>query len=55
LNIPVIIAETLTHDEKITFNAGTHTDVITMLYKEFEELVDPTVADFSEIYYGKFM
>ena len=55
LNLPVIVAETLTLDEKITFNAGTHTDVITMPYKEFEELVSPIVADFSEFYYGKVM
>jgi Ala-tRNA(Pro) deacylase len=55
LNIPVIVAESLTHDEKITFNAGTHTDVITMPYAEFEELVKPAVADFSEIHYGKVM
>jgi Ala-tRNA(Pro) deacylase len=55
LNISVIVAESLTQDENITFNAGTHTDVITMAYKEFEELVKPIVADFSEIYYGKVM
>ncbi len=55
LNLPVIVSEPLTHDEEITFNAGTHTDVIKMPYKEFEELVHPTVADFSEFYYGKFM
>lgn len=55
LNLPVIVAEPLTHDEEITFNAGTHTDVIKMPYAEFEELVHPTVADFSEFYYGRFM
>jgi Ala-tRNA(Pro) deacylase len=55
LNISVIVAEPLTHDENITFNAGTHTDVITMPYKEFDDLVHPLVADFSEFYYGKVM
>ncbi len=43
----VWVQEDLTRDEQIAFNAGTHTEVIRMSYRDYDELVHPTVADFS--------
>ena len=36
----------LTRDREISFNAGTHTELIRMDYREFEDVVRPKVADF---------
>jgi Ala-tRNA(Pro) deacylase len=33
----------LTEGEEIVFNAGTHTELIRMKYRDFEMLVRPTV------------
>jgi Ala-tRNA(Pro) deacylase len=43
----VYAAESLTQDEEIAFNAGTHTEIIRMSYKDFEELVKPKIVKFS--------
>ena len=40
----VYVAEQLTEDEDIAFSAGTHREVIKMSYKDFENLVKPTIA-----------
>ena len=45
--IPVLVAAELADDETITFNGGTHEDVIRMKYADFERLVDPAVLDFA--------
>ena len=37
----VYVAESLTEDEKINFNAGSHSEVMQMDYKDFENLVKP--------------
>lgn len=47
-SLPVYVAKALSDDEEIVFNAGTHTDMIRMSYRDFEKLVKPVVADFSE-------
>lgn len=47
-DVPVFVDQTLREDESITFNAGTHTDTIRMTYADFERLVGPVVAEFSE-------
>jgi Ala-tRNA(Pro) deacylase len=47
-NLPVYIASALSEGKEIVFNAGTHTDVIRMSYSDFEKLVNPIVASFSE-------
>jgi len=44
----VYAAFALSEDEEIVFNAGTHTDAIRMSYKDFEELVKPSVLHFSD-------
>lgn len=38
------VAESLAEDEEISFNAGTHTELIRVNYKDYEEVVKPTVA-----------
>jgi len=44
--MPVYVAASLSDDEEISFNAGTHSEVIQMLYRDFEDLVQPLVLDF---------
>ncbi|MFQ5754237.1 MAG: aminoacyl-tRNA deacylase [bacterium] len=43
--LPVYVSHHLIKDQMITFNAGTHEDVIRMLYRDFEQLVKPKVFD----------
>ena len=45
----VYVAESLTDDEEIVFNACLHTELIRMKYKDFEELVKPKRMKFSEL------
>ncbi len=45
--IPVYVDETLTEDEEIAFNAGSHYELIRLSYKDFERLVKPLVLNFS--------
>ena|SRR5437867_4078478 len=42
--LDVYVAPKLTEDEQIGFNAGSHTEVIKMKYKDFERLVEPVVV-----------
>lgn len=39
--MPVFVADVLAEDEKITFNAGSHTEAIRIAYHDFERLVKP--------------
>ena len=43
----VFMAESLTHNDEIAFNAGSHTEVIKVAYKDFERLVEPKVVSFT--------
>lgn len=43
--LPVYVSHHLAEDHMIAFNAGTHEDVIRMLYSDFEKLVKPVVLD----------
>jgi Ala-tRNA(Pro) deacylase len=43
----VFVAESLAEDEEIAFNAGSHTELIRLAYKDFERLVKPKVVKFS--------
>src|ERR1041385_1941055 len=43
----VYVAESLTGNDEIAFNAGSHTEVIKMPYKDFERLVQPKVVSFT--------
>ena len=43
----VYVADPLTEDEEIAFNAGSHTELIRLAYADLERLVKPTVGDFA--------
>jgi Ala-tRNA(Pro) deacylase len=43
----VYVAKSLAEDEEIAFNAGSHTQLIKLAYKDFEALVKPKVVEFS--------
>lgn len=45
--MPVYISPELAKQKTILFHGGTHEHVIEMAYSAFEQLVKPTVADFS--------
>jgi Ala-tRNA(Pro) deacylase len=42
--IDVYVAEKLTEDEEIAFNAGSHTELIKLSYKDMERLVHPKIV-----------
>ena len=46
-DMPVYVAETLAEDDEIVFNAGSHTELIRLSYRDFERLVQPTVLAFT--------
>ena len=46
-NMDVFVAQSLAEDEKIAFNAGTHTELIKMSFSDFERLVKPVRLKFS--------
>lgn len=43
----VYVAESLTAEEEIAFNAGSHTEIIKMKFADFERLVRPRVVSFT--------
>ena len=45
--LPVYVAPGLEFAGEITFNAGTHTEVIQMAYRDFERIVHPHHASFT--------
>ncbi len=47
--MPVYVAEELTEDEEIAFNAGSHTQLIQLSYQDFAKLVQPTVLRFAAV------
>ena len=44
-DVPVFVDRTLGANERIVFQAGTHTDTMSVTYRDFERLAHPTVAD----------
>ena len=46
-DMAVYVDEGLTRDQRIAFNAGSHSELIQLDYADFERLVQPTVANFS--------
>ncbi len=46
-DMAVYVDEGLTRDERIAFNAGTHSELIQLDYADFERLAQPSVANFS--------
>ena len=51
-DMDVFVAEVLTRDDDIAFNAGTHRELLRMKYKDFEKLVKPRVVRMSSAYDG---
>ncbi|MBC7185466.1 MAG: YbaK/EbsC family protein [Calditrichaeota bacterium] len=43
----VYAAQELAEDEQIAFNAGSHTQLIKLAYKDFERLVQPKIGQFA--------
>jgi Ala-tRNA(Pro) deacylase len=43
----VFVAQALTQDKEIAFNAGSHYELIKLGYKDFERVVNPKIAHFS--------
>lgn len=43
----VFVSDSLTEDDEISFNAGTHTELYKMSYEDYERLVNPKVFTFS--------
>ena len=46
----VYVDESLTKDEEIAFNAGTHTELIKLNYADYAKLVKPIVLNFKLLY-----
>lgn len=42
----VFVDEQLTRDDEIAFNAGSHTELIKLAYRDFERVVHPRTAQF---------
>lgn len=47
-DMDVYVAEVLTHNKEIAFNAGTHTEIVRMSFEDFERLAKPKVLKFSK-------
>lgn len=45
----VFVAEPLTEDDVIAFQAGSHTELIQLPYQDFERLVEPKVMEFAKV------
>ena len=43
----VFVDESLSQDEEIAFNAGSHTELIKLAYRDFESLVKPKATKFA--------
>lgn len=42
-DMQTLVAEALTKDEEIAFNAGTHKELVKMSYRDYEELAKPHI------------
>ena len=47
-DVDVIAEQSLAEDKEIVFNAGSHSELIKMLYRDFERLVKPKILKFSQ-------
>jgi Ala-tRNA(Pro) deacylase len=46
-DMSVYVSPDLADEDEIAFNAGSHTEIIKMMYHDFEQLVKPRVANFT--------
>lgn len=49
-DMPVYVEESLGENENIAFNAGSHTELIKLLFEDFERLVQPVHLRVSTVY-----
>ncbi len=47
-DLPVYVSHLLLEDHLITFNAGTHEDVMRMRYSDYEKLARPVILNFTQ-------
>ena len=45
--MPVFVSKTLTEDDEIAFNAGTHTELVTLSYHDYARMEHPRIGDFT--------
>lgn len=50
--VPVVVDKSLGESEEIVFNAGSHTDTITMRYRDFAALAKPKAGAFGQPFGG---
>jgi len=43
--VPTYVDKSLSQEDYIVFEAGTHTDAIKLSYRDYEKIVEPRVAD----------
>ena len=48
-NLPVVVSKALSERPEIIFNACTHTDCVKMEFSDFQKVINPIVAEISEI------
>ena len=46
-NLETYVADALTEDDEIAFNAGTHTELVKMSYRDYAHVAKPTVLEFA--------
>jgi Ala-tRNA(Pro) deacylase len=47
-DVPVVVDRRLTEDPKIVFKAGNHRETMTIAYADYDRLVHPAVAEFTQ-------
>ena len=45
--LDVYVADVMAEDDEIAFNAGSHTELVKLAYRDFAHLVKPTVLEFA--------
>jgi len=45
--LDVYVADVMAEDDEIAFNAGSHTELVKLAYRDFARLVKPTVLEFA--------
>lgn len=46
-NVPTYVDKTLSEEDYIVFEAGTHTDAVKLGYEDYEQIAKPRIEDFS--------
>ncbi len=46
--VQVFVDDTLREHQEIAFNAGTHTELVRLAYRDFEDVVRPTIGQFAK-------